>query len=240
LCCLLVVPSIADRSCNLFFSTVFFFSRCYLPSHFPSPFLTATRSCEKSRELECAASVCPADFVRENGQNACNLACVNTCPNDMFAPEEIKMQWHFFITPALIGLPLNLYATASYIVGSKGSKGVHAKTPLMLKLSAVMAVAWTCVSVIPSAALYTDAVCMYNVNVAKGNSMTCSFLRGTVHVLHCMLFWVLASVIDLYLAVVWGKTPSARADYQKFYHAWCWGIPLLMLILVRPCFEPAC
>ena len=94
------------------------------------------------------------------------------------------MQWQMFVTPALIGLPLNIYATASYAVGSYGGKtAVHKKTPTMLKLAAVMAVLWTFMSVIPSAALYTDVVCVFPVDIAKGTSYLCDFLRCTVHIL---------------------------------------------------------
>jgi hypothetical protein len=144
------------------------------------------------------------------------------------------MQWQMFITPALLGLPLNIYATVSYAVGSRGGKNaVHKKTPTMLKLAAVMAVLWTFVSVVPSAALYTDVTCVFPVGIAKGSSDLCNFLRCTVHILQCMLYWVLCAVIDLHLAVVNGMTPARRADFYKFYHIWCWGVSLLMLILVR-------
>ena len=144
------------------------------------------------------------------------------------------MQWQVFVTPALIGLPLNIYATASYAVGSRGGKtAVHKKTPTMLKMAAFMAVLWTFMSVIPSAALYTDVVCVFPVDIAKGTSDLCKFLRCTVHILQGHLFWVLCSVIDIHLAVVNGMTPARRADFYKFYHIWCWGVSLLMLILVR-------
>ncbi len=139
-----------------------------------------------------------------------------------------------FITPALLGLPLNIYATASYAVGSYGGKNaVHNKTPPMLKLAAVMAVLWIIMSVIPSAALYTDVVCAFPVDIARGSSDLCQFLRCTVHILQCMLYWILCSVIDIHLAVVNGMTPVRRAYFYKFHHLWCWGAPLLMLILVR-------
>ncbi len=144
------------------------------------------------------------------------------------------MQWKMFITPALIGLPLNIYITASYAVGSYGGKtAVHRKTPTMLKLAAVMAVLWTFMAVIPSAALYTDVVCIFPVAIAAGSSDLCKFLRCTVHILQCMMNWVLCSVIDIHLAVVNGMIPARRKEFYKLYHTWCWGVSLLMLILVR-------
>ncbi len=88
-------------------------------------------------------------------------------------------------------------------------------------------------SVIPSAALYTDVVCVFHVEIANGSSDLCKFLRCTVHILQCMLYWVLCSVIDIHLAVVNGMTPARRAYFYKFYHIWCWGVSLMMLILVR-------
>jgi hypothetical protein len=94
-------------------------------------------------------------------------------------------------------------------------------------------VLWTFMSVIPSAALYTDVVCVFHVEIANGSSDLCKFLRCTVHILQCMLYWVLCSVIDIHLAVVNGMTPARRAYFYKFYHIWCWGVSLMMLILVR-------
>ena len=141
------------------------------------------------------------------------------------------MMWLCFILPALFGLPLNMYACVSYALGARQE---HKKTPMMLKMSNYLALMWTFASVVPSSLLYTDVVCTYDVRIQVGESDTCSFLRGTLCILQSLLYWVLAAVVDLHLAVVNKMGPTARSRYHKFYHAWCWGVPFTMYILVSP------
>jgi len=85
--------------------------------------------------------------------------------------------------------------------------------------------------VLPSLVLFTDMTCQGDLYINYGRGLACESLRGSIHILQCMYYWVAAAILDLYLAVVKEQIVAKRDDVLKIVRTICYGAPALMCIL---------
>jgi hypothetical protein len=185
-------------------------------------------ACDQGILDQCAIDVCPEYLTEWDGTTVCAQPCLGPCPYPFYDEEEYRMQWAFYVVPALVSLPMNAYIFGGFWFGRKGA---HKKSRPAVQIAVFLALAWTLVDAIPSALLYTDTYCQGDYSFSRGETTWCHFSRGTIHIVQSMYYWIVAAILDLYLAVVKEKTLRDRDNTHKKMLVFCFGVPVLMLIL---------
>ncbi len=206
----------------------------YRKSPYYEPFLECLAGrCDKENSTICSEKVCPDWWTSYTLVSKCGAPCLEPCPPITYTDTEYRTMWMCYVLPATISLPFNIYIYLSFSIGSKT---VHKKSRPMLKTAALLSVLWVVFDILPSLSLYTSMVCQgefpeEKVTLMKGQKLGCHALRGTIHILQCMYYWVASAILDLYLAVVWEKILAKRDDVLKKTRVLCYGVPLLMCML---------
>jgi hypothetical protein len=184
--------------------------------------------CDEDTTDTCLAQVCPDNVVDHAGNSRCLQPCFEKCPNPAYPDSEYRMMWLAYVVPGTASFPINVWIVGGFILGGKK---IHKGSRPAIKIAASLALLWATVAVLPSLFLYTDLVCIeHGYNQAKGSKLGCNALRGSIHILQCMYYWVALAVMDLHLAIVKEMTVHNRDQFLKKVGGFAFLVPLLMMI----------
>jgi hypothetical protein len=184
--------------------------------------------CDEETTEMCLAQVCPENVVDHGGNSRCLQPCFEACPNPAYPDSEYRIMWLAYVIPGTSSLPINIYIVGSFIVGGKK---IHKGSRPAIKIAASLALLWATVAVLPSLFFYTDLVCIeHGYSISRGSKLGCNALRGSIHILQCMYYWVALAVMDLHLAIVKEITVHNRDQLLKKVGGLAFLIPLVMTI----------
>jgi hypothetical protein len=184
--------------------------------------------CDAETTAACKATACPSNLKNYQNQDRCVQPCFQPCPHYAYPDLEYRMMWIAYVVPGTTSIPLNFYIVGGFYFGGKK---FHKDSRPPVKIAAVLALLWAIIAVLPSLFAYTDLVCEdHGYSVRKGDSVFCHFLRGSIHILQCMYYWVAIAIADLYFAVVKELPMRTRDSLLKKMGSLAFFVPFAMMI----------
>jgi hypothetical protein len=109
------------------------------------------------------------DILTAKDHGTSDKACMMQCPTPIFTDGELRQQWLAFITPGIIAFIPSVIVANAWTMEPK-PKGGKMSPVQMLGIVALLVII---VGTLPSAALFTDLVCVTATEYDKGSSALC-------------------------------------------------------------------
>jgi len=172
------------------------------------------------------ATICPEPYVSAKDDG--DIPCVKPCPSPAYTDDEYTTMWIVASTVEMVGLCLNSFVAATWLVSEKN---FFRQVPFQLKMCVFAGLLVGLVSTLPRLILKFDLACECETEECSGTSFLCALNRSTIYI----LLWILVNlcVITYKLCNTLEKqssTPFTKKQL-KIIDAISVLIPLLLMIL---------
>jgi hypothetical protein len=177
-------------------------------------------------EPEAAAFVCPAPFLSPiEAQTSAN--CVKACPVPAYTIEEYDLMWVAYSIPSTVGLALNLFMCATWVLGGKRSFNSQ---PFPIKLCVIGGLIYGCIDTIPVLALKHDLPCSNETEEGIGSSAICAINRSSRYILLAIMFSLASLTYSLFATITLKMQGSRLKAIKDKLNILSVGVPFIFCI----------
>jgi hypothetical protein len=173
--------------------------------------------------LECTAPLVSNDAFTDDLTNG--DLCHFPCPSTIYSSSEYASQHLAYVLPAFVALPI----TATLLFQTMFRKKTHG-LPVPIQFCAVLSLLYIVVGPVLSSILYHDLPCGCATDLCTGENALCDVSRISVFCIQAIQYFVVASVIPLYLKINNGGS-YGTTSLEKNSPFVCLGVPLVCTVI---------